>query len=88
MDTLDSTLYLSDDDLFLLARGEWYRSYEKLGAHPARTEDGVEGFHFAVWAPDVESVHVIGDFNGWDETANKKGGGNPRRRGVGVLRHA
>ena len=40
------------------------------GAHPARAEDGTEGFHFAVWAPDVKSVHVIGDFNGWDETAN------------------
>ena len=36
MDTLDSTLYLSNDDLFLLARGEWYRSYEKLGAHPRK----------------------------------------------------
>ena len=69
MEALDSTLYLSNDDLFLFARGEWYRSYEKMGAHPARTEDGTSGFHFAVWAPNVQSVHVIGDFNGWDETA-------------------
>ncbi|OUO35744.1 1,4-alpha-glucan branching protein GlgB [Olsenella sp. An290] len=70
METLDSTLYLSNDDLFLLARGEWYKSYEKLGAHPAKDDSGTSGFHFAVWAPDVKSVHVIGDFNGWDETAN------------------
>ena len=70
MESLDSTLYLSNDDLFLLARGEWYRSYEKLGSHPAKDADGQSGFHFAVWAPRVKSVHVIGDFNGWDETAN------------------
>ena len=69
METLDSTLYLSNDDLFLFARGEWYKSYEKMGAHPAVADDGTRGFHFAVWAPDVRSVHVIGDFNGWDETA-------------------
>ena len=69
MESLDSTLYLSNDDLFLFARGEWYRSYEKMGAHPAVTDDGTHGYHFAVWAPDVRSVHVIGDFNGWDETA-------------------
>ena len=69
MDSLDSTLYLSNDDLFLFARGEWYRSYEKMGAHPAVADDGTRGFHFAVWAPRVQSVHLIGDFNGWDETA-------------------
>ena len=70
MESLDSTLYLSNDDLFLLASGKWYRSYEKLGAHPAVDDAGTSGYHFAVWAPDVKSVHVIGDFNGWDEQAN------------------
>lgn len=69
MVTNDSADYLSNDDLFLLAKGEWYRSYDKMGAHPAERE-GASGFHFAVWAPDVRSVHVIGDFNGWDEQAN------------------
>ena len=59
---------LTNDDLYLFAKGEWFRSYEKLGAHPA-VRDGVEGYHFAVWAPDVESVHVLGDFNGWDPDA-------------------
>ena len=70
MDTHDNSLYLSNDDLYLLAKGEWYRSFEKMGAHPVVNDDGVKGFHFAVWAPDVRSVHVIGDFNGWDETAS------------------
>ena len=62
-------LALTSDDLFLLAKGEWYRSYEKLGAHPD-TSDGVAGYQFAVWAPDVRSVRVIGDFNGWDIEKN------------------
>ena len=70
MQTRDSSLYLSDDDLYLLAKGEWYRSYDKMGAHQAVDENGTEGFHFAVWAPQVKSVHVIGEFNNWDEGAN------------------
>ena len=69
MEAQDSTLYLSNDDVYLLGAGEWYRSYEKLGAHPAK--DGrKKGYHFAVWAPDVQAVYVIGEFNGWDESAN------------------
>lgn len=69
MESQDTSLYLSNDDLYLLASGEWYKSYEKMGAHPAKGADGVSGYHFAVWAPEVASVHVIGDFNGWDEQA-------------------
>jgi len=58
--------YVTGEDLFLLAKGEWYRSYEKLGAHPA-SENGVGGYRFAVWAPGVRSVHVAGSFNGWNK---------------------
>jgi len=56
---------LTNDDLYLLAKGEWYRSYEKMGAHPA-TEGDQEGYFFAVWAPDVRRVRVVGEFNDWD----------------------
>ena len=70
MDTPDSSLYLSNDDLYLLGAGEWYRSHEKLGSHPATDDAGTKGYHFAVWAPEVRSVAVIGEFNGWDEGAN------------------
>ena len=66
----DSTLYLSNDDLYLLGAGKWYRSYEKLGSHLATDASGQDGYHFAVWAPDVRSVAVIGEFNNWDESAN------------------
>ena len=55
---------LTEFDLHLLAEGTHYRTFEKLGAHLTEA-DGVKGVHFAVWAPNAESVSVIGDFNGW-----------------------
>jgi 1,4-alpha-glucan branching enzyme len=57
---------LSEDDLHLWNEGTHYRLYEKLGAHPL---DG--GVHFAVWAPNADSVSVIGDWNGWDPATNQ-----------------
>ncbi|UCF39144.1 MAG: 1,4-alpha-glucan branching protein GlgB [Acidobacteriota bacterium] len=56
---------LGDQDLYLFNEGTHYRLNEKLGAHPVR-RNGVEGTHFAVWAPDAEAVSVVGDFNGWE----------------------
>jgi 1,4-alpha-glucan branching enzyme len=56
---------LTDLDLHLFNEGKHRRLYDKLGAHPT-TEDGHEGTRFAVWAPDAESVNVMGDFNGWN----------------------
>ena len=56
---------LSDYDLHLLAEGRHWRSYEKLGAH-VRTIGEITGVNFAVWAPNAESVGIVGDFNGWD----------------------
>lgn len=52
-----------DTDRF--KNGIHYTVYEKLGAHPM-TLDGVKGVYFAVWAPSVLRVSVVGDFNGWD----------------------
>ncbi|MDO8617076.1 MAG: 1,4-alpha-glucan branching protein GlgB [Dehalococcoidia bacterium] len=60
---------LSADDLYLFNEGSHLRLYEKLGAHAAPPEAGVDGTYFAVWAPDAERVTVIGDFNGWDRAA-------------------
>ncbi|RMF42756.1 MAG: 1,4-alpha-glucan branching protein GlgB [Planctomycetota bacterium] len=58
---------LTDFDLYLFGEGRNWRLYEKLGAHP-RVVDGVPGVNFAVWAPNAESVQVIGDFNQWNGT--------------------
>jgi 1,4-alpha-glucan branching enzyme len=56
---------LSDLDLYLFGEGRNWKAYEKLGAH-MRTVNGITGVNFAVWAPNAESVSIVGDFNGWD----------------------
>jgi 1,4-alpha-glucan branching enzyme len=71
-----NTPFLTDYDLYLLAQGTHYRSYEKLGAHLVDI-DGQRGTRFAVWAPNAEAISVIGDFNDWDT-----------RRHPMALRHA
>ncbi len=56
-------------DQYLFGQGNHYDIYKKLGAHPA-VIDGKQGVYFAVWAPHAESVYLVGDFCGWDETAH------------------
>src|SRR6202165_2787675 len=69
--TMDSDIpsIFSDFDLYLFGQGKHYRIYEKMGAHP-RTVNGVTGVNFAVWAPHALAVSVVGDFNGWNRSAN------------------
>ena len=56
---------LGDLDVHLLAEGTHLRTFEKLGAQ-VRAVEGVDGVHFAVWAPNADRVSVVGDFNCWD----------------------
>jgi 1,4-alpha-glucan branching enzyme len=60
---------LSDYDIFLFNEGTHATLFRKLGAKVCEF-DGREGVYFAVWAPNAQSVSVIGDFNGWDKTAH------------------
>ncbi len=53
-----------DLDLELFSAGKHFHAYRFLGAH-LRTVDGIEGCSFAIWAPNVKRVSVVGDFNGW-----------------------
>jgi len=59
---------LTPFDLHLFNEGTHGHLYEKLGAHLSTDPDGAT---FAVWAPNADSVSVIGDFNSWDKTANQ-----------------
>lgn len=43
--------------------------YEFLGAHFCEV-DGEKGVVFRVWAPNAESISVVGCFNDWDESRN------------------
>ena len=53
-------------DQYLFGQGTHYDIYKKLGAHPV-TNEGKKGVYFAVWAPHASQVHVVGDFNDWEE---------------------
>ena len=56
-------------DDYYIREGSHLRLFDKLGAHPM-TLEGVEGFHFAVWAPNAKRVSVVGNFNEWDGRRN------------------
>lgn len=56
---------ISKKDLDKFEAGIHYTVYEILGAHPME-RDGVNGVHFAVWAPNAIRVSTVGDFNHWD----------------------
>jgi len=52
-------------DLYLFNEGNHFEIYKKLGAHK-RVVNGIEGYNFAVWAPNAVKVNVKGNFNNWD----------------------
>ena len=52
---------------YFFCQGTNFRSYEWLGCHFEKTDDGFE-YTFRVWAPKAEKVFVAGDFNSWDES--------------------
>lgn len=56
---------LTEHDIYLFRQGTHSRLYDKLGAH-AHTSNHQRGTQFAVWAPNAESISVIGDFNDWN----------------------
>jgi 1,4-alpha-glucan branching enzyme len=61
--------FITDLDVYLFQEGTHRRVFEKLGAHSI-SQNGVEGVHFALWAPNAASVAVVGDFNGWNRAAH------------------
>ncbi|MXY33274.1 MAG: 1,4-alpha-glucan branching protein GlgB [Boseongicola sp. SB0664_bin_43] len=56
---------LGDLDEHLIGEGSHLDLWNALGAHVMKHE-GVDGTHFAVWAPGASRVSVVGEFNGWD----------------------
>ncbi|RPI20302.1 MAG: 1,4-alpha-glucan branching enzyme, partial [Actinobacteria bacterium] len=56
---------LGELDVHLFSEGTSSDVWRHLGAHIIES-----GVHFAVWAPNASSVSVVGDFNGWDPSAD------------------
>lgn len=57
-------------DLLRFVEGWNFDLYKQLGAHFGVVNEQV-GYWFKVWAPNALGVSVLGDFNGFDKTANK-----------------
>ncbi|MBJ2154353.1 1,4-alpha-glucan branching protein GlgB [Variovorax sp. IB41] len=73
---------LDDRDAYLFREGTHSRLYDVLGCHPANADEG-GGAHFAVWAPNAESVSVVGDWNYWSGDADPL---QPSPDGTGIWR--
>ena len=52
-------------DIHLFNEGTHQELYRTLGSH-VMNFNGVDGVHFAVWAPNARRVSVVGEFNHWD----------------------
>jgi len=70
----------TDFDIALFKSGKHYKLYEKLGSHVVEFK-GVVGTYFAVWAPNAQTVSVIGNFNGWNKASTPL---YPRWDGSGI----
>ncbi|MDY5242431.1 MAG: 1,4-alpha-glucan branching protein GlgB [Eubacterium sp.] len=53
--------------VYLFNNGTNYKAYKFFGNHKINKDK----FAFRVWAPNATAVSVVGDFNSWDNNANK-----------------
>ena len=53
------------EDAALFAAGNHERIYEVMGARVTP-----EGVKFSVWAPNAKQLHLVGDFNKWNELSH------------------
>lgn len=57
-------------DVHLFHEGNLFKSYECFGAHIVK-KGNKKGTNFTVWAPNADSVSVVGDFNSWNGNSHK-----------------
>lgn len=56
---------ITEEEEKLFSKGNWTEVYHKMGCHKVKLGN-TEGMYFAVWAPGVRRVSVVGDFNYWN----------------------
>lgn len=66
----NDTSMLTGHDIYLFKEGTHFNLYDKMGAHEMERQ-GQRGVYFAVWAPNAQSVSVIGNFNGWNRGSHQ-----------------
>lgn len=66
---MGAKIAITELDQYLFGEGTHYDIYKKLGAHFTKINRR-EGVYFAVWAPNAQSVSVVGEFNNWNVEAN------------------
>ncbi len=71
---------LTDKDIARFRNGSHHALYEKMGAQLCE-DQGRACTRFRVWAPNAQSVSVIGDFNAWNTRAHSL---HPREDSSGV----
>lgn len=59
--------YIPRDDIFLFNTGSARKAWLLFGCHHIASE---KLHRFVVWAPNAQSVSVVGDFNSWNDGAN------------------
>ena len=58
------------ENLHYFNEGTHQQCYRDFGAQLCQSESGMKGVRFAVWAPNANSVSVIGEFNKWNPTSH------------------
>ena len=72
VDNMNENEVLPKTDLYLFGTGEAQRAYLVFGCHRVSSPNDSQpaAYRFTVWAPNAQSVRLVGDFNSWDENAN------------------
>jgi len=61
------TLIPTDYQIYLFHEGTNYNAYQMLGCmYISDKANQLEGYRFAVWAPNAKTVSLVGDFNQWN----------------------